>query len=349
MRNAEKGPHPPHTVTAEILPVESGEAEIEFGILGNKTVMAPVVDGIHDSYTQNQLYHTNFAQYWDRYSERDIWVWINTDKTRALRLVIEPVSKDDAHHIRAQYRKVWQEVKALPQPDDVWSRLDIQLDDGLAATLQQVVQGIADRIADTKPEQQYRQSFLHALVFLPDQFAHVDGQLVELEGLNRGHMKGLKPADVALLKRVWRRLPLKYQSSRRPLPMKANAELAPEERCARCGGPKRQRPKYTKRAKLRKALAEFHKEYPQEVFNEWIKARLRFRPGDFTYTRELYADYVACVQKGTIIVGERPVMRDTVLSRDKWGRLMGARFEKVKRNGRIGYKPVALKGTRLRT
>ena len=130
--------------------------------------------------------------------------------------------------------------------------------------------------------------------------------------------------------------------------MKADSDLAAGERCPSCGGPKRERPNYKKRAYLRKALAQFHKEYPQEVFNDWIKTRLRSRPGDFTYTHELYADYVAWVQKGGIIVRERPVMRDTMFSRDIWGRLMGERFERVKRNGRMGYRPVALKGTRQR-
>ena len=339
MGNDEKGPHDPRIdckVSAEILPVE----------FSDKIIMAPVLDGVHDEYTQVELADTNVVQYWDDSGPRDIWMLVNSDQTRVLRLVIEPVSKDAAHHIRRDYDKVSDVETDWPKFDE-WAKRDVRLNDDLAASMKQTVQGIVDRIEDARSEHEYRTQFLYALLRLPDQFVCVNGRVEPLVDHMWSYANELKPADMALLKRVWRRLPLKYQSLRKPLPIRA--DLTEGERCPSCGSPKRERPSYKKRTKLRKALAQFHKEYPQDVFNDWVKTRLRSRPGDFTYTRVLYADYVAWVQKGGIIVRERSVMRDTMLSRDIWGRLMGEQFERVKRNGRMGYRPVALKGTRRRT
>jgi len=278
-----------------------------------------------------------FTQQWDSQGEppatspigRDIWIWAKAELTHACRLVIADVSEDDAHHIRAQWRSAEGFVRESGHT---------------SARVQEVVQQIADRVVEVKSEQTYRNKFLAFLTDASNQFTHLDGAAVQIKGTFSSACDHLNADDVELIKQVWLRLPLKYQSWRQ-LTQLLRIKTVVEDMCPTCGnGPtakaRRVSPAKT-RGDLRNRLAKLNEDYPREVFNAWAEARLR--AGEFTVAADLYADYCKWAAKHGGNTSERKLSKETLLTLNRWGRLMVAGpYTPLRRSTGKGYR-VALR------
>jgi hypothetical protein len=274
---------------------------------------------------RSRVHHNYFLCVWQR--KRDTWLVANDNEGFVRRVIIRGLQDEqEAKVVRSEFARRAGREKLKLKPADI--------------------ERVAREVVSGRAEREYQRTFRSCVARIGDYFMWRDGTAVPSDGYILPIAKLLKPADADLLRVVFERLPHanvdpNYAED------ESRARIDLEERCPTCGREPQEAGKrgtYKRRADLLKRLAEFNDEYPRSVFDSWRGQRLA--EGKGTLSSTLYRDYVSWAGKHGDNRAERRTSEETLLTHNKWGRLMAARFARKRSSRGDVYVGVALRGAK---
>jgi len=256
-----------------------------------------------------RLHHNYLFQKWSNGS--DVWIATNK-KTECLHRVVIAGLQDEkeANFLRSEFAS--RQAKFID------------------------VEAIAREIVGGRDRRKYQNNFESALTDVRNFFRWQGGVVIESAGRYLPLRSfGFSTEDIELLRAIYERLPPAMFA---PLEQYGDRLRINAESCPLCGNTAKAKRAPIKRYNdARKRIAEFNENYPAEVFNAWMRERLR--PGSFTVATELYTDYLKWAAKHGTDRNERKSSKSTLLTLNKWGRLMVAGpYTPLRRNTGKGYR-----------
>lgn len=302
-----------------VAPPESPQPHPDPAIEAIRSTIPPWGDAPYNPpYWQRRLPYRDTACRW--HENTDVWLTADEQASLLRRVVISGLKdEDEAKTVRYQV-KLRQAASNKPL--------------GISG-----IEAVTTHIAATRDERTNQRNFLILLTTVRQYFKWTDGEVVETEGTILAISKrGLKSDDIELLRQVFARLPDITESSKQYAINIGDIELVTEPvdiddgDCPICGGGQaKARNKPVKNLKdAREKVEKFSAKVADEVFLAWVNTRTRV-PDTPTYTKfkELYQDYVKWVKSYGHNKGERAESKRTAATPPKFGRMMGATFDRT--------------------